>query len=71
MTTETLTFSKARLARLKDCYASAEAEGKEEFEFDGITLLIGYAKYLIEYLDNHFEKAKKTSAVYRTKEWVF
>ena len=67
MTTETLTFSKARLARLKDCYASAEAEGKEEFEFDGITLLIGYAKYLIEYLDNHFEKAKKTSDVYRNK----
>ena len=43
MTTETLTFSKARLARLKEEYASAKAEGKEEFEFDGYTFLIGYA----------------------------
>ena len=50
MTTETLTFSKARLARLKDEYASAKAEGREEFEFDGYTFLIGYAKYLIRLL---------------------
>ena len=42
MTTETLTFSKARLARLKEEYASAKAEGKEEFGFDGYTFLIGY-----------------------------
>ena len=43
MTTETLKCSKARLARLKEEYASAEAEGKEEFEFDGYTFLICYA----------------------------
>ena len=30
-------------ARLKEEYASAKAEGKEEFEFDGYTFLIGYA----------------------------
>ena len=39
MTTETLTFSKARLARLKDEYAKAKEAGLEGFYFDGYDLL--------------------------------
>ena len=58
MTTETLTFSKDRLVRLKDSYAEAISEGRDEFTFDGYDFLVGYAKYLIEYLDNHFEKVQ-------------
>ena len=65
MSTETLTFTKDRLARLKDEYAKAKEAGLEEFNFDGYDFLIGYAYYLIEHLENHFEKAKKTSKVYR------
>ena len=65
MPAETLTFTKNRLARLKDEYAKAKEVGLDEFTFDGYDLLIGYAYYLIEHLDNLFEKAKKTSSVYR------
>ena len=65
MPTETLTFTKDRLARLKDEYAKAKEAGLEEFNFDGYGFLIGYAYYLIEHLDNHFEKDKKTRSVYR------
>ena len=59
MTTETLTFSKARLARPKDEYTKAKEAGSDKFNFNGYDLLIGYAFYLIEHLDNHFEKVKK------------
>ena len=65
MPTETLTFTKDRLARLKDKYAKAKEAGLEEFNFDVYDLLIGCAFYLIEHLDNHCEKAKNTSKVYR------
>ena len=65
MPTETLTFTKDRLARLKDEYAKAKDASLEEFSFDGYDLLIGYAYYLIEHLDNHFEKAAKTKKTFR------
>ena len=47
MPTETLTFTKDRLARLKDEYAKAKEAGLEEFNFDGYDILIGYAFYFI------------------------
>ena len=65
MPAETLTFTKDRLARLKDKYAKAKEVGLDEFTFDGYDLLIGYAYYLIEHLDNHFEKANKTKKIFR------
>ena len=65
MPTETLTFTKDRLARLKNQYAKAKEASLDEFSFDGYDLLIGYAYYLIEHLDNHFEKAEKTKKTFR------
>jgi hypothetical protein len=65
MPTETLTFSKERLAKPKDEYAIAKEAGLEEFNFDGYDFLIGYAYYLIEHLDNHFEKAMKTKKTFQ------
>tara|TARA_A100001015_G_C14514204_1_gene527826 strand:- start:324 stop:473 length:150 start_codon:yes stop_codon:yes gene_type:complete len=40
MQTETLTYSKNRLARLKDKYAKAKEAGLEGFYFDGYDLLL-------------------------------
>tara|TARA_B100000700_G_C14202688_1_gene471052 strand:- start:38 stop:253 length:216 start_codon:yes stop_codon:yes gene_type:complete len=65
MASELLTFTKDRLARLKDAYASAIASGEQSFQFDGYDFLVGYAKHLIEDLEDHFEKPKKTKQVYR------
>jgi hypothetical protein len=39
--------------------------GELTFQFDGHDFQVDYAKNLIEYLVDHFEKAKKTSKVYR------
>ena len=58
MPTETLTFTKERLTQLKDEYANAKEAGLEEFNFYGYDFPIGYAYYLIEDLENHFEKEK-------------
>jgi hypothetical protein len=44
-------FDKARKERLREAYDAAVAEGKEQFVFDGAVLVVGYAKYLLEYLD--------------------
>lgn len=65
MPAETLTFTKDRLARLKNQYAKAKEASLDEFSFDGYDLLIGYAYYLIEHLDNNFEKAEKTKKIIR------
>ena len=65
MTSELLKFSKDRLTRLKDEYATAVASGEPSFQFDGYDLLVDYAKHLIEDLENHFEKSKKTRPIYR------
>jgi hypothetical protein len=50
---------------LKDAYSTAVASGKKEFHFDGYDFLVDYAKHLIEDLEDHFEKSKKTKPVYR------
>lgn len=38
------------LAKLKRIHNKAVKNGKAEFQFDGHTLLVSYAKYLIEYM---------------------
>jgi hypothetical protein len=65
MTSELLTFTKDRLARLKDEYAAAIASGESSFQFDGYDFLVDYAKHLIEDLETHFEKSPKTKSIYR------
>ena len=64
MPTETLTFTKDRLTRLKDEYPKAKEASLEEFNCDGYDLLIRYAYFLIRHLDNHFEKAEKTKKTF-------
>ena len=49
MPIETLTFTKDRLARLKDEYAKVKEAGLEKFNFDGCGFLIGSDNYLIEH----------------------
>jgi len=44
-------FTPDMLERLKAATAEAVSKDKQEFEFQGVTLLVVYAKYLIEYLD--------------------
>ena len=41
---------------LKRQYESAVSEGQEQFEFLGVELLTTFAKYLLEFLDNEFNK---------------
>ena len=65
MTSELLSFTKDRLIRLKDAYATAVATGEKEFKFDGYDFLVDYAFHLIEDLEDHFVKAKKTKPAYR------
>ena len=65
MTSEILTITKERLARLKDEYAIAVASGVSSFQFDGYEFLADYSKYLIEDLKDHFKKSKKTKPIYR------
>lgn len=64
MPTETLTFTKDRLTRLKDECPKAKEASLEEFNFDEYDLLVGYAYYLIRHLDKHFEKAEKTKKTF-------
>tara|TARA_Y100001937_G_scaffold27619_1_gene39736 strand:- start:198 stop:365 length:168 start_codon:yes stop_codon:yes gene_type:complete len=47
---QTITFSQEKLQHLKDAYAVAVTEGRDQFTFEGHELLTSYAKYLIEYL---------------------
>jgi hypothetical protein len=54
MITETQAFSKARLARLKDNYASAKAEGKEEFDFNCHKALVISFNYTFYFKSTRF-----------------
>lgn len=40
------------LKRFRKAVKTAEVNGREQFTFDGNEYLVGYAKYLIEYLDS-------------------
>lgn len=51
-----ITFTPELLAKLKKEYMAAVAAGKPEFTFEGHLLIIQYAEYLIEHLDNTFNK---------------
>lgn len=46
------------LPDLKRAYNKAVEEEAEQFTFKGATLVVGYAKYLIEYLENLLKQAK-------------
>ena len=59
MPSELLTFTKARLTKLKKSHAKAVALGEPSFQFDGYHIFFDYATHLIEDLENHFEKLRK------------
>jgi hypothetical protein len=46
-----ITFTRAKLERLKKAYDRARLKGEHQFMFEGKALLTNYAKYLIEYLE--------------------
>lgn len=54
-----LEFDQRLFLSLKEEYAKAVEENREQFSLEGHILLTSYAKYLIEYLSPNFEKAKK------------
>ena len=55
MTTKTdILWTPAKVDELKKCYATALANEKQIFEFEGHEMLVSYAKYLIQHLDTHF-----------------
>ena len=65
MISELLTFTKDRLATLKDEYAIAVASSELQFQFDGHDFLVDYTKNLFEDLEDHFKRAKQTKPIYR------
>lgn len=53
---ETVQFDLKKLKLLKAAYANAVNRHLETFAFDGNAYVVGYAKYLIEYLEGRFAK---------------
>lgn len=51
----TVEFDKAKLKRLKQAYQKAINNDQEIFLFDNNELLVGYSKYLIEYLESQLK----------------
>ena len=49
-------MTKSMLGELEKAYAEAKKSGVEVFDFMGETLLVDYAKYLIEHLGNVFRE---------------
>lgn len=53
---EFISFTPQKYLKLKRIYKKAEKEGKEQFEFEGHTVLTQYAKYMLQYLGTKFER---------------
>ena len=51
---EPIAWTPAKLTKFKRDYAKAITDGKVTFMFEGHEVLVRYAKYLIEYLENRF-----------------
>jgi hypothetical protein len=49
--TETINFDAAKVERFRKRYERAVREGEEVFKFEGKDILVGYAKYVLEYLE--------------------
>ena len=55
----TVQFDRPTLARLKRAYNKACEAKLDSFVFEGHELLVAYAKYLIEYLEDRFNPQRK------------
>lgn len=49
-------WTKDQYLDLKRQYESAVSDGQEQFVFQDVELLTKFAKYLLEFLDNKFNK---------------
>jgi len=49
-------FTKKKTDELRTAYNQMRADGEYKFKFEGHELLVGYAKYLLEYLDDRLGK---------------
>jgi hypothetical protein len=52
----TVSWSREDLKNLKAAYEKAKEGKQKQFKFRDIDLMIGYAKYLIEFLDDEFKR---------------
>jgi hypothetical protein len=52
----TVSWSREDLRDLKAAYTKAKEGKQKQFKFRDIDLVTGYAKYLIEYLDDEFKR---------------
>jgi len=51
-------ITEPEVRQLRRLYNKAVKENQEQFEFKGQALLVDYAKYLLEYLDDFFKRGK-------------
>jgi hypothetical protein len=51
-----IAFTPAKRDQLRKAYDAAKAAGQDQFDFEGIELLVSYARYLLEYLDTQFQR---------------
>lgn len=56
-----ITFTPELLDKLRNTYNQAVADNQNEFVFEGHPFVTGYAKYLIEHLENVFGTTPPTS----------
>lgn len=49
-----VTFTQEKFEQLKKAYAVAVKAEQTQFTFEGNVVMVDYAKYLIEYLNNRF-----------------
>jgi hypothetical protein len=47
-------WTRPKLERLKEEYEKHKGDREATFTFDGHVFVVGYAKYLIEYLEQQF-----------------
>jgi hypothetical protein len=52
----TVSWSREDLKNLKAAYEKAKEGKQKQFKFRDIDLVTGYAKYLIEYLEDEFKR---------------
>jgi len=55
----TISWDRAKLERFKQAYKKAVDARSDTFTFDGHDFVVGYAKYLIEYLEGRLPKGLK------------
>lgn len=60
--TKTINWTVPKMRRLRAAYNAAVNESAEEFEFEGEIYVTGFAKYLLQHLNNEFYGTDSTDA---------